>query len=296
MPGEPVIIEAAINGATPKSRNPNSPRTPAEIAEVAIACIDTGAAIVHNHNDEGLLARDGVHAWEPYFEAWQLVVAARPGAILYPTMAGGGPGISIESRYQHVLRLAEAGVEGMVPLDPGSLDFGGLDPDGRPAAVEVVYQNTYADARFIVDTAHHFRLPCSVSIFEPGFLRVALAYHAAGALPAGSMIKLYFSGGRPGFGLSPTKAALDAYLEMLEGTGLLWSVAVLGGDVIASGLAKLALERGGHLRVGLEDYAGPGTPTNLELIEHAVATVRACGREPATTAEARSLLGLPAAQ
>ena len=29
----PVIIEAAINGGTPKSRNPNSPRTPAEIAE-----------------------------------------------------------------------------------------------------------------------------------------------------------------------------------------------------------------------------------------------------------------------
>ena len=294
MPVDPVIVEAAINGATPKSRNPNSPRTPAEIAEVAIACIDAGASIVHNHNDEGLLAPGGIHSWEPYLEAWRTVLAARPGAILYPTMAGGGHGIAIADRYQHAVALAEAGVEGMLPLDPGSLNFGGLDADGRPAAVEVVYQNTYADARYIVDAAQRFQLPCSVSIFEPGFLRLALAYHVAGALPAGSMIKLYFSGGRPGFGLSPTKAALEAYLEMLEGTGLAWSVAVLGGDVIGSGLAQLALERGGHLRVGLEDYAGPGTPTNIELMEQAVELVRACAREPATAAAARELLGLPA--
>jgi hypothetical protein len=52
--------------------------------------------------------------------------------------------------------------------------------------------------------------------------------------------------------LPPTRAALDAYLEMLDGASLPWAVAVIGGDVIASGLARLALERGGHLRVGLE--------------------------------------------
>jgi uncharacterized protein (DUF849 family) len=292
MPGEPVIIEAAINGATPKSRNPNSPRTPVEIADVAIACIDAGAAIVHNHNDEGLLAPGGVHAPAPYIEAWSTVLAQRPGTILYPTMGGGGPGIRIESRYGHVPALAAAGVLGMAPIDPGSLDFGGLDPDGIPSASEVVYQNTYADARHMFDTANALGVAGSVSIFEPGFLRLALAYHEAGAMPRGSIIKLYFSGGRPGFGLSPTKAALDAYLEMLEGRGLAWSVAVLGGDVIGSGMAALALERGGHLRVGLEDYAGPGTPSNQDLLGQAVQLARAVGREPATAAEARQILGL----
>ena len=32
---------------------------------------------------------------------------------------------------------------------------------------------------------------------------------------------------------------------MLEGTGLTWIAAVFGGDVVASGIAALAIERGG---------------------------------------------------
>src|SRR6185437_15919956 len=56
---------------------------------------------------------------------------------------------------------------------------------------------------------------------------------------------------------------LEAYLELLEPSGLPWSVAVLGGDVVGCGLAELAIRRGGHVRVGLEDYAGPGEPSTL---------------------------------
>jgi uncharacterized protein (DUF849 family) len=80
---------------------------------------------------------------------------------------------------------------------------------------------------------------------------------------------------------------------MLEGTGLPWSVAVLGGDVITSGLARLALERGGHLRVGLEDFAGPRTPTNEELVEEAAHLAREMSRPVATCTEAAAILGLP---
>src|SRR5207244_1436758 len=94
------------------------------------------------------------------------------------------------------------------------------------------------------------------------------------------------------FGLPPTAPSLEAYLAMLEGCDLPWSVAVLGGDVIASGLARLALERGGHLRVGLEDHAGPRRPTNEELVREAAALVRATGRRVATCAEAARILGL----
>ena len=105
------------------------------------------------------------------------------------------------------------------------------------------------------------------------------------------MIKLYF-GDRLPFGLPPTEASLDAYLAMLEGSGLPWLVAVLGGDVIGCGLARLALERGGHLRVGLEDYAGERTPSNVELVEEAAALIERSGRRVATAREARALLGL----
>jgi uncharacterized protein (DUF849 family) len=96
-----------------------------------------------------------------------------------------------------------------------------------------------------------------------------------------------------GFGLPPTRRSLDAYLAMLEGHDLPWAVAVIGGDVVESGLARLALERGGHVRVGLEDYAGPRTPSNAELVREVVSLAAAVGRPVATTAEAAHILGLP---
>ena len=69
----------------------------------------------------------------------------------------------------------------------------------------------------------------------------------------------------------------------------------LGGDVVASGLAETAVRRGGHLRVGLEDLSvGPRTPTNRELVDEAVALLTSLGRRPATPAEARAILGVPA--
>ena len=80
---------------------------------------------------------------------------------------------------------------------------------------------------------------------------------------------------------------------MLEGSDLPWSVALLGGDVVQSGLARLALERGGHLRLGLEDYSGPGTPTNEQLIRAAVELARKVGRPIATPAQAAEIMRLP---
>jgi uncharacterized protein (DUF849 family) len=106
---------------------------------------------------------------------------------------------------------------------------------------------------------------------------VVLAYQAAGRLPRGSLLKLYFGGESSPFGLPPTLPSLEAYLAMLGPTGLPWSVAVLGGDVVASGLARFALERGGHVRVGLEDYAGLRQPTNEELVHEAAAVCKVVG-------------------
>ncbi len=105
---EPLIIEAAINGATSKAVNPHVPRTVPEIVATARACLEAGAAIIHNHNDEGLIhAR---HASEPYREAWRQVYDFCPDAVLYPTMGGGGPHTNIRERYAHIEELADAGV------------------------------------------------------------------------------------------------------------------------------------------------------------------------------------------
>ena len=293
----PVVIEAAINGVTNKRRNPHVPCEPAEIAADALACLQTGAAVVHNHVD---LMMDGAAIAARQLEGWRPVLAARPDAILYPTV---GIGPDVAARYAHIGILAEACAMRMSVFDPGSVNLGGLGDDGLPGgAIDFVYANSFNDVRHMAALCREHGLGPSIAVFEPGFLRVVLAYHRADRLPRGAFVKLYFGGERDylggsglgvGFGLPPTRAALAAYLEMLSGCDLPWAVAVLGGDVIECGLARLALERGGHLRVGLEDYAGPRQPRNAELVGDAAALVRQVGRPVASCGEAARILDLP---
>ena len=54
-----------------------------------------------------------------------------------------------------------------------------------------------------------------------------------------------------------------------------------------------ALERGGHLRVGLEDYAGIERKSNVELVREAVQACEAAGRPVARPDEVGKLLDLP---
>jgi uncharacterized protein (DUF849 family) len=292
----PVTIEAAINGVTSKQRNPHVPREPAEIAEDALRCLAAGAAIVHNHID---LLNSGREAAERYLEAWRVVLRERPDAIVYPTVGFGG---GLDERFSHVPFLAESGLVRMSVFDPGSVNLGGIGEDGLPGgSFDFVYQNTFADIRHAARLCEEHSLGPSISIFEPGFLRTTLAYERAGKLPAGAFVKFYFGGDHDyltggsgvGFGLPPTPVSLDAYLHMLGGSKLPWAVAVIGGDVVRSGMAKLAVERGGHIRVGLEDYAGERTPSNEELVRQAVEVAGRAGRAVATCEQASRILCLP---
>jgi uncharacterized protein (DUF849 family) len=134
-------------------------------------------------------------------------------------------------------------------------------------------------------------------VFEPGFLRVVLAYHAAGALPPGTLVKFYFSGGgylgggAPLWGAPPIIEALDMYLAMLGDAPIPWAVAVLGGSVVDTPVARAALERGGHVRVGIEDW--DDGPPNAEQVAAVAALAAEAGRPVATISEAAEMLGLP---
>lgn len=299
MRNSPVIIEAAINGATQKARNPHVPIEPEEIAADALACLERGAAIIHNHADIPMASSSEIA--ERQASGWRPVLEKRPDAILYPTIGVGG---SPDERFGHVPLLVESTGMRVSIVDPGSVNLGAVGDDGIPGGgFDFVYANDFGLIRHAVGLCEKFVLGPSIACFEPGFVRTVLAYHRAGRLPAGAFVKLYFGGdfdylgGKPGgasFGLPPTEKALDAYLEMLEGTGLAWAVAVIGGDVVESGLAQRALERGGHLRVGLEDYAGPRTPTNVELVEEVAELARAAGRRIASPTETTELLGIRA--
>ncbi|HEY2304222.1 MAG TPA: 3-keto-5-aminohexanoate cleavage protein [Acidimicrobiales bacterium] len=286
-----VIIEAALNGATTKEQNRHVPRQPGEIASDALACLGAGAAVVHNHID--LTGVSGEVAADRYLEAWRPVLAARPDALVYPTINFGDPGRPHD--YHHIPPLAASGLLRIGLSDPGSVTVGELNDGGLPAGSRV-YANSYDDIAGHFQLCRDHRLGVSLAIMEPGFLRTVLAWWRAGRLPTGAMVKLYFCDDRyrrSSFGLPPTPAALAVYREMLEGCPLPWSVSVFGGDVVGCGLAELAVELGGHLHVGLEPYAGEGTPTNLELVEEAVAVCQKVGRPVASCDEAALVMDLP---
>ena len=100
----------------------------------------------------------------------------------------------------------------------------------------------------------------------------------------------------PGDGIGPEVTAEGVRaLELMElgGCKLPWFTAVVGGDAFATPIPRLTLERGGHLRVGLEDFYGARKPSNTELVQQAVALARELGRPVATPKQAAEILGLP---
>lgn len=288
----PLVITASINGDRSKDDNPHVPRTHDEIAQVALACYEAGASIVHAHPPDRSLV--GEAAAEDYLKSWRKVRQARPDAIWYPTLTrelGGEIG--------HILALDDSiGME-FGCVDPGGVPFAKLDDEGLPTGY--YYANSLDSIRADFAALRARRLGVHLAIFEPHYIRIVLAFHAAGALPEGAVLNFYF-GGPHGvfgsrsmpFGLKPTEASLQAYLDVLGDVDLPWTVSVWGGDLFDSPLPQLAIEKGGHVMVGLEPYFHPDrTPTNVELIERAVAMAKSAGRPVAGSDETLEVFKAP---
>jgi 3-keto-5-aminohexanoate cleavage enzyme len=285
----PVVIEAAI---TPL-RTGAAVQPAKEIVAEATSCLAAGAAIVHHHHDFRLERQDAV---QQFIDVEMEILAEHPSALLYADYLRGR---AIWEKNAHLQPMADAGVLRMVAIDPGLTTFGRLDDQGLPT-VSFNAGAKHSEAHEVVEFAKRVGVPMSLGVFEPGQLRWILAYAAGAGFPAGSMIKLYFGGrylvdqvGVAGLnpGLNPTKAALDIYLSMMEDCGLPWIVSVMGDVLLDTPLARYALERGGHLRVGVEDTAGMTDMTNRETVEAAIALADETGRP---TAQGKEAIAAPA--
>jgi uncharacterized protein (DUF849 family) len=292
----PVIIEVALS--TRPDRNPNAPTTPAALVKEGLACMDAGASIVHMHLPD--LNVPAIEATRQYLECFTPWLRRDPDVLALPT---NGSGETMEERFAHQFLLHEAGVLRLAFVDPGATVFGWPAADGAPAPDGFVYAFNYDAMSYAIDQGLARGMGMHFACFEPGWLRNVTAYWRAGRLSPGSFVKFYFGGdygvlarGRGvTFGLPPTVKGLAAYREILEldDCPLPWFSAVVGGDLIATPVARATVEQGGHLRVGLEDHVGDRMPTNLELVQEAVALCAAAGRPVATPAEAVLVLGLP---
>lgn len=281
----PLVIEAAIC--------PYRPGPPVFDGEgmllQSLECIDAGAAVIHHHHD---MRMDAGAATNEMVTLGRAVKAARPGAVLYPDFLSGS---SIDEFIGHVEPMAQAGAIDILPVDPGASYSGQFDDAGWPIGSNKI-RFTFDHANSALRIAQKLDLPVTIGVFEPFQLRWALTHQAAGRLPAGSMVKLYFGGeysliniGQKAlnFGLPPSCAALDAYLDMLEGSGLDWMAAVIGDAILDTPVARHAIERGGRIRVGIEDTAGCTDMTNRDTVAETCALAAQVGRPVASPGEFR---------
>ena len=295
MTEKPVIIEVALNGVHGSDRNRHIPITEAGLARSGAECVAAGAGIVHVHSPCKEGSPEAIV--DSYVTFAQSLEDRSPGALWYPTTltAAGLPG-----KWSHLGPIAARASLDFAPVDPGSTNGGRRDEDGIPSGPTIGY--SYSDIRTAFEICEDLGIGASLGIYEPGYLRTVLAYHDSGRLPAGSLVKLYFGGeggvfGMPDavpFGLPPTEAALLAYIEMVSATDLEWSVSVWGGNLTRTPIARRALELGGHLHVGLEEFFDPGSePSNIALVEEAVKLCDEAGRPVAGPDEVRLLLDVP---
>ena len=288
----PLIIEVSLNGSVKRAQNPHVPYSDEDIVAQAVACMAAGAALVHNHTEDPVFGGTGVMDAENYAQPWRELLALRPDAILTPTMPGK-EGVPVEQRFAHIEAMAAEGLIAQGLCDPGSFNVSVPGPDGTFASTQLIYRNDMHDSYYYVEACRRLKLGMSISIFEPGFVKFIMALHRAGRLPPGGILKFYFGADDQPFGLPPTATALDAYLEMIDGSGLPWLVSSFGDDCVGCGVAEAAIFRGGHVQVGIEPYGGPRTPRNVELVEEVVALARRLGRPIATPAEAAAIMNLP---
>lgn len=284
-----VWIEAALNGAWTRERQPAIPVSMAEIIADGIAAAEAGAAIIHLHAyDEATgRQRDDYDIYAPIIEG----IRAKADAIIYPTLPIAGSGYAGDlctagERYAHVERLALNDLLEWAVIDPGSAVFTRFD-EIKCGEAGFTYLNPDDHFREGMRIAGQYGVRPSYAIYEPGCARLGAATAAAMPQVPTPVYRLMFAE-EFCFGFPPRTVYLDAHLALLEEVAprAPWMISGLGVDVRP--LIEPAIERGGHIRVGLEDRPWGVRETNRGLVEEAVRLVRAAGGEPATAAEARA--------
>ncbi len=273
---EPIILTAAIVGAEVMRKDtPYIPYTPEEIAAEAERCARAGAAVVHLHVREP----DGKPSQAPeLFGSAIRLIRARCDVVLQ-TSTGGAVGMSADERCGPLTLQGELKPE-MATLTPGTVNFG-----------EEVFFNPRPLVRDIARRIRAAGLKPELEIFDAGMIDEARYLQKEGLLDFPGHWDFVL--GVPG-GLGARTDAVD-YLRRQLPEGATWTCAAMGRFQLP--MVELACERGGHARVGLEDNLflekGVLAKGSFELVERAAAIARSKGREVATPAQARQILGLP---
>lgn len=284
-------LEVALNGPWSRSRQPNIPVSADEIVDAALACADEGVAIIHFHAYDPVSGRqrDDFEIYAPIIER----IRSRADVICYGTLpftgsADAAGALSPSQRYGAVDQLVRAGLIEWSVVDPGSTNIS-HHSDIAAGKEGFIYANPENHIRHGLTLAQEHGITPAYAIYEPGFMRLGAALHRAYPGAPVPIYRLMFSQ-HIAFGFPPADWALDAYLRLLdlEQPGAPWMVAGLAVEL--GPLIETAVERGGHVRVGLEDAPMGCTLDNLSLVRQARERIDRAGGTLASAAQVRERL------
>ena len=289
-----VFITCAVTGSgATQDRSPHVPRSPAQIADSAIAAAKAGAAIVHCHvrdPETGKPSRDTAL----YREVTERIRDSATDVVLNLTAGMGGDMVfgPVESPLpfnaqstdmvgatERMRHIAECLPE-ICTLDCGTMNF---------AEADYVMTNTPGMLRAMGQMMTDLGVCPEIEAFDTGHLWFAKQLVSEGVLTSPALVQLCMGvpWGAPN--------DLNTFMAMVNNvpTDWNWSAFSLGRDqmpyVAASVLA------GGNVRVGLEDnlWLGKGQlATNAQLVERAVGITQGLGARIMTPAEVRTKLNL----
>ena len=293
IPGfDKLVIEVRGNEYTSRRANPHIPFSPEEIAADAAECREAGASIYHFHAREpgsGAPAYDVASYGDSIRRiraACDLLVNPTLGAVTVPDP---------KQRASVIPALAQdaATRPDLAPVDLASLNIDPWDAEKSRFLVEdLVYATSVAGLREIVATIRAAGVLPQAVLWNVGSARLLGAFLELGvfATPVAAQLTLSSSilSAHPG-----SVRGLNALADFLPARApMLWTLNNGGGSLLP--LVAAAIERGGHIAIGLGDYAYPelGQPTNAALVREVARIARACGRELAEPKEVREALSL----
>ena len=270
---EKVILTVATTGAWPtKKETPYVPLQPEEIAEEIYECYKAGASVAHIH------VRDDEDKASMSFEKFEKTVklVREKCDIVINLTTSGGIGLDDDVRMKPFIELKPE----IASYDCGSMNW----------QHSTVFENSPQFLEKLGIAMQENDVKPEIEIFDAGMVYNALYYYKKGILKG--PLHFQFVLGVPG-GMAATVENL-VYLKNLIPEDSTWGAIGIGKQHLPILYATLAL--GGNLRVGMEDNIfykkGQLATSNVEFVERTKRTVIEMGKEIATPAEARKILGL----
>jgi len=288
-----VFITCAVTGSgATQDRSPHVPRSPAQIAEAAIAAAQAGAAIVHAHvrdPDTGAPSRDPAL----YRELTDRIRDSATDVIVNLTAGMGGDMVfgppsaplpltsatDMASATDRLAHIAECRPE-ICTLDCGTMNF---------AEADYVMTNTPGMLRAMGRMITDLGVRPEIEAFDTGHLWFAKELVADGVLDGPALVQLCM--GVP-WGAPDD---LGTFLAMRNAVPADWTFSAFGLGRHQMPYVAASVLAGGHVRVGLEDnlWLGKGQlATNAQLVTRARAIIEGLGARVMGPDAVRRKLGL----